>query len=110
MNRLTRVNQLLKKEIAEIMLKELNLEQGLTTLTRVECSKDLKKADVFISVIPEKEFKSALDYLNRQIYHIQKLLNKKLKMKNVPKIKFVKENLTTKAANIEKILKNLKER
>ena len=43
--RIPRVNQLLQKEIAEILLQELDLPEGvLATVTRVEATGNLQEA------------------------------------------------------------------
>jgi ribosome-binding factor A len=107
-NRLPRVNELLKREIGKILLKEIVFEDAFITITRAESSSDLSNANIFVSVIPEKQSEKVLKFFNAEIYNIQKLLDKKLKMRPVPKIKFVKEKMTQEAFKIESILERLK--
>ncbi len=59
----------------------------LITVTRVETTPDLGQSKVFIGVIPEKNIEKIIESLNRKIYRIQQKMNKRLKMKYVPKIK-----------------------
>ena len=107
--RVKRVNQLIRNETSQIILREVPVSKdSLVTITRVECSPDLKNARVFVGIIPSEKGGVILSLLNRKIYFIQQALNKKLKMKTVPKIVFVEEKKTEEAARIERILETLK--
>lgn len=107
-HRIPRTNELLKEEIGKILLKEVVFEDALLTITRVDTSSNLSNADIFVSVIPESMLDKVFRFLNNEVYYIQKILNKRLRMRPIPKIKFVKENMTGDAENIEKILKDIK--
>jgi ribosome-binding factor A len=108
MNRLERVNQLIKRELANIFLKELDLPSGVfATITKVETSKTLEHCTVFVSVFPEKKANSVLKQIESKIFDIQKKLDKKLKMKFVPKISFKKEENLERAAKIEGLFHQL---
>jgi ribosome-binding factor A len=100
---------LIKIELGKLIFKEFDFpKENLITITRVITTPDLKESKVFISVIPEKEEKDVLDILNSKIYFLQKKMDKKLKMKKIPKILFLKEEKTKAAAKIEEILEKLK--
>lgn len=106
--RLLQINQLIRKELSRIFLKEGDFPKNiLTTITRVETTADLKESKVFISILPEKETDKILRVLNRKIYFIQQALNKELKIRSVPKIKFLEEKQLKEAAEIEKIFKKI---
>jgi ribosome-binding factor A len=107
--RIKRVNQLIKKTLSNILLKELDfVKEVIITVTRVNTASDLSKASVFISVIPEEQIKQVMRSLNKNIYHLQQKMNKKLVMKCVPKIIFIEETKTAEADRIEKLLDELK--
>jgi len=106
-----KVNNLIKKELGSILLKEIDIFPGtLMTLTRVECSPNLFECKVFISVIPEDSADNIMKMLDRNIYDIQQIMNKKLKMRPVPKILFCKETKTIEAQKIEKILSSIEKK
>lgn len=86
--RIPRVNELIKKELSEIIQKNVELENALMTIIDVETSKDLSYAKVKISVLPENKTTQVLEELNKNIFRIQRMINKRLKMKSIPKIKF----------------------
>ncbi len=58
--------------------------------------------------MPEDKKERVFDSLNKNVYNIQQQLNKRLKMRPVPKIKFKEEKKTEEAARIEKILEEIK--
>jgi len=107
--RIQRVNQLIKKELSQILLREVDFPKDLlVTITRVETLNDLSEARVFISVMPESQAKRILAILNRQIYQLQQKINKRLRMRPIPKIIFCEEKTTVEAGRIEEILEELK--
>jgi ribosome-binding factor A len=79
----------------------------------VDISPELSGAKIFISVMPEEKRKEILDFLKKDIYHIQQELNKRLYLKKIPRIVFQEEGKVEEAARIEelisKIHKNKKE-
>jgi len=109
--RLQRVNQLIKKELSQIILREIEFSPGiLVTVTRAETTPNLIEAKIFISVIPEEKTSDVLRILNRRIYELQQKINKRLKMRPVPRINFVEEKKTKEANRIEEILDKLKQK
>lgn len=106
--RIQRVNQLIKRELGQIILKEIEFPSGvLVTLTRAETSIGLKQAKIYVSAIPRIKLDVVLKILNHQIHSLQQKLNKRLKMRPLPKIMFMEEKETVKAGEIEKILTEL---
>lgn len=109
MNRISRVNQLVKKEISQILLREIDVpENVLVTVTRVETSTNLIQSKVYISVIPENRFSEVLQTLKESIYRLQQKLNKRLSMRPTPKIIFTEEKTTRQAGKVEEILETIK--
>jgi ribosome-binding factor A len=107
--RLQRINSLLKEEIGKIILREIEFPSDiLLTVTRVETTPNLIESKVYISVMPEKRIQETLNFLDRRIYFLQKKLDEKLKMRPIPKIRFIEEKRTREAARVEELLENLK--
>lgn len=106
-----KVNNAIKKLLATIILKELDFSnQTIITITRVECSSNMFFAKVFVSVIPENERDDVINVLDNNVRKIQSILNKKLQIRPVPRIEFVKEKMTESAARIEKILGDIEKK
>lgn len=108
--RVQRINQLIKKELSQILLKEVDFPKDiLVTVTRVETSVDLGSAKVYISAMPEGKASRVIQILNQLIYYLQQRLNKRLEMRPIPRIHFVEEKETKEAGRIEELLEAVKE-
>lgn len=108
--RVQQINQLLKEELSNILLRGLDFPDGvLVTVTRAEASEDLRTAIIFVSVMPEKEYPAVFRSLKKSIYNFQQQLNKRLKMRPVPKIIFREERATVEAGAIEELLEKIKQ-
>ncbi|MCF7818720.1 MAG: 30S ribosome-binding factor RbfA [Kiritimatiellales bacterium] len=91
--RLVRVNELLKREIAEDIHRNFSLSDfdcGSVTVTRVECASDLRDANVFVSIFGhEQERNRMIGHLNRHRQEIVRLMIKRVKLKYTPRLHFV---------------------
>jgi ribosome-binding factor A len=106
--RIYRINELIKKNINDIILRDLSLKDGVfITISKVDTSPDLRYTHVFISVFPEKEIPYAFKALKNEIFKIQGKLNKKLHMKPLPKIDFRNDDTELRAEKIEKLFKEI---
>lgn len=91
-NRIQKINELVKRELGEIIVKEMNFSRNiLVTIIKVETSVDLGLTKVYISVIPWDKTNEIIKNLNGNIYELQQMLNKRLNTHPVPKIKFLKD-------------------
>ncbi len=110
MYRKEKLDMMLQKELSRMLFKELDLPSNIVvTVTRVEVSLNGFSAKVYISVLPTEKQGDILKMLGRKVYFIQQGINKKLKIRPVPRIQFVKETKTEEAARIEEILKQIKD-
>ena len=108
--RALKFDELIKKEIGKIIFDMLDTGPGvLVTVTRVITNSNLFTAKVFISIYPSEKAPEVLKNLDRSIYEIQQSLNKKLKVRPVPKIIFKYDKNPKEASNIENILKEIEE-
>jgi len=109
-NRIEKVNSLLEHEIGKIILKDFAFSpEILVTLTRVDTSGNLIEAKCYISVFPEPKAEPIINALNKSVYDIQYKINRTLRMRPIPKIRFVKETEIAKAAKIEELIFKAKE-
>ena len=107
--RIQQVNQLIKKEISQIILREIEFPKDiLVTVTRVETVSNLIESKVYVSVMPEEKTSKVFQILNRQVYELQQKLNQRLQMRPIPRIKFIEEKETKEAGKIEEILEKIK--
>jgi ribosome-binding factor A len=107
--RLKKINELIKRELGKMMLEELEFASGVfVTITKVETFKDLGDAKIAVSVFPVGEIKKVLKILDSQAGRLQYLLNRKLSMRFVPRIKFVADKELGKIQQVEAILGKVK--
>jgi len=106
--RTQRVNQLIKEQIGQLLLKEIDFGSLLVTITEVTTSTDLSQAKIKISVMPTDKEEQALRILRKNIFQLQQRLNKKMTMKIVPKIIFEIDQAEVKSKRIEEILGQMK--
>ncbi len=86
--RVEKINELLHKEVSKTLLKNVDFEGYIVTVTSVKTSPDFLNTDILITVMPDSKEKEALMEIDKNIYDIQKIINKKLNIKNVPKLSF----------------------
>jgi ribosome-binding factor A len=110
-HRLKQINNLIRQELDKLLLRELNLPKNcLVTITKVETSKDLRHAKIWVSILPFKYTGKIIRKLNLISGHLQFLLNKKLVLKPLPKINFMADTTEREAYEVEKLLDKIKER
>jgi len=108
-HRISKVNELIKQQIAEIISREVNFKPGIfLTVSRVDTSSDLRYTHIFISVFPEKEAHYVLETLKSETYSLQGKLNKKLFIKIIPRINFIIDETEVRADKVEKLLQKIK--
>lgn len=105
--RVKKINSLLQELLSEIFHQETNFPPDiLITIQSVETSNDFRQSRVKISVFPSEKAAEVLRFFEKHSQIFQKILNKKLKMKIIPKLIFQLDFTEEKAARIEKLLKN----
>ena len=110
-DRVPQVNNLVKQELSKIIFREVEFPKDvLVTLTRVETTANIIESRVYISVMPEEKTEEVFLILKKRIYSIQKSLDRKLRMRPIPKIIFIPEKETIKAGKVEEILEGLKKK
>lgn len=104
-DRVDKINSLLQQEVGKIILHDFAFSpEILVTITRVETTGNLIEAKVFVSVFPEHKADSIVNALDKSVYDIQYKINRTLRTRPIPKIRFIKETEISKAAKIEELL------
>ncbi len=108
--RLSKINELLKREIVTCVERNFEFENLLVTIHGVETSPNLKAARVFVGIIGEKgKAKSALAQLNRKSGFIQNEMMKRVTLRNTPALKFVSDESVERGVHVISILDELGE-
>ena len=104
-----RVGEMIKQALGMIFLREEaklpNLETKEITVTEVRMSSDLKTAKAFVLPLGGKNSSEVIEQLKEFSFIIRKVLSKKITMKFLPKILFVKDESFDYAEKIENLIK-----
>ncbi|MBI2877641.1 MAG: 30S ribosome-binding factor RbfA, partial [Candidatus Tectomicrobia bacterium] len=109
--RTDRLNELVKKEICELILREIKDPRiGFVTLTRVVLSKDLRQAKVYVSIYgKEEEKKATYNGLRSAAGFIRGELGKRLNLRYTPEIDFILDPSIEYGSHISQLLDSLKQ-
>lgn len=106
-----RVNSELRKEIADIIantLKDPRLDSaGMISVMRVEATRDLKYAKVFVSLMDDPEPQTTLLALKSGAGFIRGELFNRVKIRTVPNLTFALDSSLEYGLKIDKILRGL---
>ena len=104
-----RVGEMIKQALGMIFIKGEaklpNLETKGITVTEVRMSQDLKTAKAFVLPLGGKNASEAIDKLKEFSFIIRKVLSKKISIKFLPKLLFVKDESFDYAEKIENLIK-----
>jgi ribosome-binding factor A len=107
--RLQRVRELLKREIGEVIRRELPVsEAGLVTVNEVDVSGDLHSAVVFVSILgnPDQQ-RRGFALLTRNRKRIQGLVGRAVVLKYTPVLKFLMDESVVRANRVLAIIDEL---
>ncbi len=105
MSRIQRINELLKSELADLINKEIPLDEALITVSYVDCAPDLKSAKIGISIFPNNRTGSAIKAVRKKARYFRAILKKKLNLKIIPKLRILIDDRERHVDEIEEILK-----
>jgi ribosome-binding factor A len=108
--RTDRLNSLLKEVISEVIRREVRNPHvtELITVTRVQISKDLRHAKVFISVIGSEQDKiETIEALNSAAGFIAVQSSQKVVMRYFPELRFKLDDSVEKHMRIEELLNKI---
>ncbi len=106
-----RYAELVKEELGKILFDFLDVPPGiLVTVTRVDVSGDLFHAAVMISIFPSGREEEIFGRIQKSIYRIQQLFNKKMRIRPVPQLRFVLDRNPEEAGKVEELIRDTKEK
>ena len=98
-----RVSELIRKELGEIILRDLEFNGAIMTILEVDVTKKLDYARVHVSVLPSNKADEVLKILNSQRRALQNKLLRKINIRPMPEVQFEIDRGAEKAAEIEKV-------
>lgn len=105
--RVERVRELLKREIGEIIRRELPIEKaGLINVNDVTISNDLQNATVYIGILA-KDKKKGMELLAQNRKYIQGLVGKNVVLRYTPQLRFVLDDSIERGNRVLQIMEDL---
>lgn len=111
-HRIERVNQVIRKEISELLQREVRDPRlsGLISVTAVETNADLRFAKVFVSHLAGSEHKEELlNTLNAAARFFRGELGKVLQLRYVPEILFFWDDSIERGDHLSRLIDRAKE-
>lgn len=105
-----RVGDLLREEISDLLLRQVNDPRlsGLITVTEVSVSPDMRYATVFVSVMGgEAEKKTVLEGLKAAAGFLRRELGHRLDMRRIPELAFQRDESIELGAHLMEIMKQV---
>ena len=106
-----RVGEMVKQALSLIFIRDEakipNIDTKEITVTEVRMSQDLKTAKAFVPPLGGKNANDTVQILKDFSHLIRKVLSKKITMKFLPKILFIKDEYFDYAEKIENLIKQI---
>ena len=106
-----RVGELLRKELSDVLAKHdfhhSDFSDFSITVSQVIVTPDMKWARAFVSPLGGENFDGVMDYLNKNVFSIQKIIASKIRLKRMPKLVFIEDKSFDFASKINQKIKGL---
>ena len=107
-NRILKVQDLIHKEIAFLIIKDLNNPLlKMITISGVKVSKDLEYSEIYFTSL-DKDIDKIQSELNKASGFIRNELSRRIHLKRLPSIRFKYDDTAEKSQKIDNIIKKVK--
>lgn len=108
-NRILRVNELLQRELSDILRKRYQSESVAITITEIRVAPDLRDARVFVSVVGDQEqFEQKVRWLRAHTKDFRHELGRRVVLKYMPRFEYVQDHSAEQGARILQVLDEIK--
>ena len=109
MSRMHKIEDLLQKEIANIVVTRIDNQdiKNTVTITDIKVSKDIRNAIVYFTTL-KSDYKKIEKTMNILKPTIKFHLSKNIHLKRIPDLKFIFDDTVLKGQKINKLLDSLK--
>lgn len=106
--RISKVNELLKREIITCIERNFEFPDLLVTIHAVDTAPNLKSAKVYVGIIGEKSvYGDVISKLNRKRGFIQSEMMKRVILRNTPQLTFIFDDSIERGVRVMNILDEL---
>ena len=108
-----KIKRIVRDAVSGIILNRLSDPRltGFVTVTEVDVSPDIRNADIYISVMAEKEAdrKKSFEAVKHATKHIQMLLGEQMSLRNVLQLRILEDTKTKKTLETLRIIEQAAE-
>ena len=109
--RISRVSELIKREISQMLLfgiKDERIGTGMVSVTDVDVSGDLQHAKIFVSIYGSDEARAAtMEGLNSACGYIRGQLGKRVNLRRTPEISFEEDRSLERGMRVINLIEQL---
>jgi ribosome-binding factor A len=107
-NRTVRINELIHRELNDILRRRYQTEAVAITVTEVRIATDLRDGKVFVAIIGDDEIIiRRMAWLRRQARDIREELARRITLKFLPKLTYSIDETTPRSAKVLQMLDDL---
>lgn len=77
------------RELAQVISREIPMEEGFISISYVKCSPDFQSAEVGFSVLPDEKTFFALKKLRKSGPYLLKLIQKRIRLSRLHKLNWI---------------------
>jgi len=104
-NRTVRVNELVQREISDILRKRYQSEAVAITISEVRVSPDLRDARVFVAIVgSDEEAEAKMKWLRSKSGEIREEVSRRIVLKYLPKFEYLLDKSAMRGARILQVL------
>lgn len=110
--RIEKVQELIKQEVSQIILKELKDPRiGFVTVTQVDVTGDLRSAKIYVSLMgSEEQIKDCWDGLQKALGYIRREIGKRIRLRCTPELSFQLDKSLDYSVHIQELLLKIKDK
>lgn len=104
-NRIVRINELVQRELNDILRRHYQAEAVAMTVTEVRVAPDLRDARVFVAIVGPEEFvQEKFRWLRRQAPALREEVARRIILKFLPRFTYVLDESTARGARVMQVL------
>ena len=111
-NRISRINEEIQRELSEQFrrLKDPRVSQtGMVSITRVDTTRDLRYARIYVSALDKSQEKEVLKGLKSAAGFLRRELGRSLQLRYTPELQFVADDSIQHGAHILEVLRQVEQ-
>jgi ribosome-binding factor A len=107
-NRLDKIADLLKKELAVLIQQEIRDPRiGMVSVTAARVTRDLALADIYVTILgleEDEKIAEAIEALNHASGYLRSLLAKNINLRTTPRLRFIYDDSIVRGSRLSSLI------